>query len=310
MLIPAGGLKVIPVIFYEDPEEQKGSLRLRIFRNLLLGWAMFISVSGVVLISLLILFPPGEAIYKSIFDDGCDGGEKQATDIAIGDAKLIRIAGDRGDLLVEGQNGRTSVTVLGQTCATLASHRHIDSITFHALNSGDEIVISVDIPRRANGELESDVRMDLQIFVPDGFPRVEIENEDGPVSVSNVHSLQANVGFGSLDVKDIGGSVNVTGLEGSMALADINGNVVVGSIHGYGEVDLTSIRGNVSIGDNRSGPARISDIGGDVDIGNAGTGHLTVHRVAGDVAVNANVRGQILMHEIQGNVSLPREPGA
>lgn len=297
------------LIFYEDPEEQKGSLRLRIFRSLILGWAMFMSVAGVGVISLLILFPPGEALYRSIFSDNCERGQDHTANIDVGAATLLRVVGDRGDLSVEGRRGRSSISVVGQTCANPESRRHLDSIVFLTSHTGDEITVSVEIPRRASGELESDVRMDIQILVPEGFPRVEIENEEGPVFVSNVRGLQADVGFGSLDATDIGGSVDVAGLEGSMALIDIHGDVDVDAIRGYGELDLTGIGGNVSIGNNQSGPARISDIGGDVTIGSAGTGHLTVSRVAGDVSVDVNLRGHISVEEIQGLVRLPGDSG-
>lgn len=289
------------MIFHEDPEEEKGSLRLRIFRNLLLGWAMFVALSGVGIISLLILFPPMEAIYQSITRHNCESGSPHKATIDIGDATLLRVIGDRGDLSVIGRAGRTSIQIEGRTCAALDSKHHLESV---ALNTSvidlNEILVSVVLPAGAD-----DVRMDLEVIVPADFPRVEIANTDGPVYVSNIRNLQAAIGYGNLDATRIGGTVNVLGLEGSMSLIDIEGDVTVSLIEGYGEVDLARIGGNVVIDDNRSGPARISNIGGNVTIGSAGYGHLTVTDIAGDLSVDKNPGGHIIVEEINGSVDIP-----
>lgn len=289
------------MIFHDDPEEEKGSLRLRIFRNLLLGWAMFVALSGVGIISLLILFPPMEAIYQSITGHNCESGPPDKATIDIGDATLLRVIGDRGDLSVIGRAGRTSIQIEGRTCAALDSKHHLESV---ALNTSvidlNEILVSVVLPAGAD-----DVRMDLEVIVPADFPRVEIANTDGPVYVSNIRNLQAAIGYGNLDATRIGGTVNVLGLEGSMSLIDIEGDVTVSLIEGYGEVDLARIGGNVVIDDNRSGPARISDIGGNVTIGSAGYGHLTVTDIAGDLSVDKNPGGHIIVEEINGSVDIP-----
>ncbi|HIF12540.1 MAG TPA: hypothetical protein EYQ82_05960 [Dehalococcoidia bacterium] len=289
------------MIFYEDPEEAKGSLRLRVCRNLLLGWAMFVALSGVGIISLLILFPPMEAIYQSITVHNCESAPPHKATIDIGDATLLRVIGDRGDLSVIGRTGRTSIHIEGRTCAALDSKHHLESVALNtSVTDFNEILVSVVLPAEAE-----DIRMDLEIIVPADFPRVEIANTDGPVYISNILNLQAAIGYGNLDATHIGGTVNVLGLEGSMSLVDIEGDVNVTLIEGYGEVDLARIGGNVIIDDNRSGPARISDIGGNVTIGSAGYGHLTVTDIAGDLSVDKNPGGDIIVEEINGSVDIP-----
>jgi hypothetical protein len=289
------------LIFYEDPEEDKGSLRMRIFRNLMLGWAMFIALFGVGVISLLILFPPVEAIYQSITGNSCESGPPHTATIDIGDATLLRIIADRGDLSVIGRAGQTTIQIGGRTCATLESKRHLESIVLNtSVIDSDEILVSVMLPAGVN-----DIRMDLEIIVPEDFPRVEVANTEGPVFISNIRNLQAAIGYGNLDATRIGGTVDVLAIQGSMSLMDIGGDVNVSLIEGYGEVDLSRIVGNVVIDDNRSGPARISDIGGDVTIGSAGYGHLTVTDIAGDLSVDKNPGGHIIAEEIKGSVDIP-----
>ncbi len=289
------------MIFYEDPEEEKGSLRMRIFRNLLLGWAMFIAIFGVGVISLLILFPPMEAIYLSITGNSCENGPPHNATIDVGDATLLRVVGDRGALSVIGREGQTTIQIEGRTCATFESKRHLESVVLNTsiVDSG-EIIVTVVLPDGV-----ADIRMDLEIIVPADFPRVEVTNTDGPVYISNIRNLQAALGYGNLDATHIGGTVDVLGLEGSMSLIDIEGDVNVSLIEGYGEVDLSRIGGNVVIDDNQSGPARISEVGGDVTIGSAGYGHLTVTDIAGDLSVDKNPGGHIIAEEIEGSVDIP-----
>ncbi len=295
------------MIFYEDPEEEKGSLRMRIFRHLLLGWAMFIAIFGVGVVSLLILFPPVEALYFSITGNGCGNEIPHNATIDVGDASLIRVASNRGDLSVEGQPGLTTVQVQGRACASAESKRHLESIIFTTSRIAGEIVVAAVIPRQGSGKLVEGVRVDLEIHVPENFPRVEINTEIGQVTVSGVDELQVVVGFGILNANKISGNVIVSSLEGSMKLIDIEGDVTVDSIHGSGEVNLAGIGGDVMIGNNRSGPASISNVGGDVTIGSAGSGRLTVKDVAGNLLVGSNSRGRIEIEQIQGSIDIPED---
>ncbi len=278
---------------------------MRVFRNLMLGWAMFIALFGVGVISLLILFPPGEAIYRTITGNACDGGETHSTTIDVADATVLRVLGGRGDLSVEGRGGLTAVQIEGQTCARLGLSRHLESIAFSTSHVGDEIIISVDMPRQASGELIDGIRMDLVILVPENIPRLDIDIEKGTVSVNNIRELQAFVGFGRLDATGIGGNVEISSIEGSVAMTNVQGDVKVDAIKSYGVVRMIGVGGNVVIGDNSSGPASISDVGGDVTIGSAGTGSLTVSKVAGDLSVGSNPRGDITVSQVEGSVRIP-----
>lgn len=296
------------MIFYEDPEKQKGSLKLRIFRNIMMVWAMFIAVFGVGVISLLILYPPVEAIYQSITGNGCGDSSPRNATIEVGEATVLRVISGRGDLSVIGRPGLTAVQVTGNACADSGERQQLDAIVLDTAHNGNEIIVTVRMPR----SLESG-RLDLEIFVPEEIGRVEIDDTDGPVFVSNVRELQAVVGFGGLKAFRIGGSVNVPSLDGSMLLSGVEGDVTVNVINGYGEVKVDGVGGSVVLGDNRSGPATITDVGGDVTIGSAGYGNLSVSRVGGDLLVEENIRGQIKIELIGGSVRLPAEdaePGA
>jgi hypothetical protein len=301
--------------FYEDPEEPKAPLRLRILRNVILGWAMFVGLFLVGIISFVMLFPPISAIYDSIINNGCERGPVHNASVDVGGATVLRVVGDRGDISIAGRSGITTVLVEGQTCVGVDSMIYLDSVILNTSHVGDEIIVSVVLPRLGS-KMVDDIRMDLEISVPDEFLMIEVDSGDGPVLVSDVQELKVSIDFGSLYATRISGDVNVTNLEGSMALINVYGDVTADTIHGYGEVDLEMISGNVLIGDNRSGPARISGIGGDVTIGSAGYGNLNVSGVAGDLSVDQNPGGKISLGNIDGSVRVPEnliygdDPGA
>lgn len=295
--------------YHEDLEKQKRWFWLRILGKLTAVWGMFVAVFMVVVLFLIILSAPGLAIYQSLTNDICPSAASHNATIDIGDATVLRIISDRGDLSVEGRPGLATIQVEGQICATRESKLHIDSVVLSTSNNGDEIIVSVEMPR-IDGNIADDIRMNLVIVVPEDFPGVEIDNVDGPVSVSNVGELRVIAGHGSLDATNIGNSVIVSSLKGSITLIDVGGDVTVGTILEYGKVDLSGIGGNVVIGENRSGPARISNVGGDVTIGSSGYGQLTVSSVAGDLFVGENPGGDISIEQIEGSVRLPENQEA
>jgi hypothetical protein len=297
------------LIFLDDAEEQKDSLYLRIIEIAIVGWGMAVAVFMVGTLSLVILFPPALGIYHAITDDFCVSVAPHNATIDIGGASLLRVVGERGEISIKGAPGLTAVQVQGEVCATRESRHHVDSVLLSTAQNGDEIIVSVDMPK-SGSRLVNDIRMNLEILVPEEFIGVVINHVEGPVTVSGVRDLRVAIGYGNLEAADIAGSVVVTELEGSMSLTDIGGNVTVSTILGYGEVDLNGISGNVTIGENRSGPARISNIGGDVTIGSSGYGQLSVIGVAGDLSVGENPRGALSFDRIEGSVRLPEELGS
>lgn len=295
--------------YYEELDKQRRFVVLGILRSIVLGWAKFMVVFMVVVLVVIILSPPGVAIYESITNGGCQSGPTHNATLDVGDATVLRVVGVRGDISVEGRSGLSAVHIEGQTCASFESKRHLDSTVLKTSRIGDEILVTVEMPRLGSAG-GGEIRMDLVIFLPEDFARVEVDNADGSVSVSNVRELQAVVGYGTLNATRIVGNVDVLSIQGSMALTDVGGDVTVNVIRGYGEVELSGIGGNVAIEANRSGPARISDVGGDVTVGNAGYGQLTVSSVAGDLSVGENPGGGISIRQITGSVRLPENHGA
>ena len=245
------------MIFLDEAEEQKDSLCLRIIEIVIVGWGMFVAVFMIATLSLVFLFPAGLEIYHAITDNFCFSEAAHKPTVDIGDASVLRIVGERGDISIEGAPGLTAVHVLGEVCATRKSPPHVDSVVLSTARIGDEIVVSVDMPR-SGSRLVNDIRMNLEILVPEEFIGVVIDNEDGPVTVSGVCELRVAIGYGYLGATNIAGNVIVTKLEGSMSVVGVTGNVTVGAILGYGEVNLNSISGNVKIAAVRQGSRKLA----------------------------------------------------
>lgn len=288
--------------FYDDQDEEQVSWKLRALRNLVMWWAMFVAVFGVGIVSLIILWPPLSAITRGITDRGCQGNSPRNATVDATGARLLRIISDRGDLEINGRTGLSEVRIEGVACANQSELIEIVLITMDVTREGDEIIVIVDIPNSTRTG-----RLNLSIDVPADLPRVEIEDEDGPVIVSNIRNLHVIVGNGGLDARSISGDVVVPSLRGPATLVDIGGNVVLDQVRGRVGIDIRDVQGNVTIGLNHYGPARIADILGDVTVASAGFGDMDVQRVAGNLVILDNLRGDISHSEIGGNVVLPGE---
>lgn len=296
------GSRAVRLIFHEDPDEQQISWKLRIFRNLLMWWAMFVALFGVGVVTLIILWPPLSAIASGIADGGCRGDSPRNGVVDATGVRVLRIISDRGDLEINGRPGLSDVRVQGIACANSSERNKIDSITLDITREGDEIIVVVDIPSSTRTG-----RLDLSIDIPADLPSVEIEDELGPVIVNNIRDLRAIIGNGGLEARSISGDVIVPSLRGPATVQNIGGNVVLDQVRGRAGIDIRDVRGNVTIGLNRNGPAKIADIQGDVTVASAGFGDLDVERVAGDLVIMDNLRGDISHREIGGRVVLPGE---
>jgi hypothetical protein len=295
--------------YHDELEKQKRWFWLRILSMLTVVWARVVLVFMISVLMLMILSPPVVGIYLSITDPDCLNSVLHNAAIDVEGASVLRVVNGRGDLSVLGRPGLTSVHVEGQVCAERGSAFHAESVVLNTGHSGEGIVVSVFMPRTGS-RIGNGIEMNLEIFVPEGFSGVVVDNEEGSAYVSGIGELRANVGYGSIGASDIEGGVIVESLEGSMTLNGVTGDVAAGVIRGYGEVSLSGISGNVAIEDNRNGPTIISNIGGDVTVGSSGYGRLTVRNVAGNLSVADNPGGDISVEEVEGFVQVPETPEA
>ena len=266
-------------------------------------WAMFVAVSGIAIISLLVLAPPITALVNL----GCQGHSPRSATIDATGARSLRVVSDRGDLEINGRTGLSEVRVEGVACASQNDRSSVIRIRLTAVRENDEIVVTVDLPESVRGG-----RLDLIINAPGDLPLIDITDEHGPVIVTNVRGLRAVVGNGGLEGRGISGDVDVPSLRGSITLLDIGGNVNLDEVRGAAGIDIQNVSGDVTIGLNLNGPATITDVSGDVTVANAGFGALVLERVAGDLVVEDNLRGDISHRDIGGRVQLPgdADPGS
>lgn len=213
--------------------------------------------------------------------------------------------------------------VTGRACAAKASW--LEQLTLTQEKRGDTLVVRA---ARDAGNIglslgDSHAYLDLSGSVPAGIA-VQLAMGSGDVHVTGIASLDATVGSGDLEVRNVRGPVVAkvgsgdVMVDGAASLAagsigsgdfiarNIGGQVEVGSI-GSGDFELAGARGNVRIESIGSGDATLADIDGDVGIGSIGSGDLDVRDVRGRLSVRSLGSGDVAHRTVSGGVDLPRK---
>lgn len=217
--------------------------------------------------------------------------------------------------------GGAGGAVTGRACASDAAY--LDQLKLTQQKTGDTLVVKAW--REGNnlsgllGNRYSVLR--LSATLPDSLP-VKLQVGSGDAWVAGVHSLDATVGSGDLDVRRVRGAVSARVGSGDIELDDVGplnvpaigsgdvsarnvrGAVEVGSI-GSGDFSLDRASGAVKIGSIGSGDANLASVGGAIDVGSVGSGDLTV-RGAASLAVRSVGSGDVDHRDVRGAVDLPR----
>ncbi|HCM60333.1 MAG TPA: hypothetical protein DIS74_08185 [Bacteroidales bacterium] len=163
-------------------------------------------------------------------------------------------------------------------------------IRYSAEKEGDILVIRNSF-RGEPEPVSSNLSMEIEIIMPSSLP-VKITNLYGPVEVSNLASVTANVSFGSLRLSDISSATGVTAR--------------------YSDLELTSIQGRLDLRLEKSdilakalGAATVINCSyGRADIELAGSGPLVVkgYRTTVNVSVDEPEKYQYTLKAPQGRI--------
>lgn len=226
--------------------------------------------------------------------------------------------------------GEGAGVVKGRACASDA--KLLAPITLTQDKQGDRLTLRA----RRNGENDTGLRFNLDLFgkthrryaelsvratVPDDLT-VELKTGSGDVTVEGVHSLDATLGSGDLNVSNIpgpfsgstgsgdirGNDLGALGLRsigsGDITIRQVRGAARIGSF-GSGDIDIRNTQGPVDIGTGGSGDITLTDIGGNVTVGSIGSGDIDVDGARGNLTVRSKGSGDIEHRGITGRVDLP-----
>lgn len=240
----------------------------------------------------------------------------QTLKATIGADKLRLVGAPDGDGRLSVRACASSAERLGRM--TLDAQRAGDVLTLVREVGGDSSV-SFSLFGRARGNYGF---FEIEGRVPQSLA-VELTVGSGDAWIHSVHALDATVGSGDLEARDIAdlfsaqvgsgdidarsvGRARVRSIgSGDLDIHGVAGDVDVGSI-GSGDLGLRDVQGSVEIGSIGSGDAVLNGVGGNVTLGSIGSGDLNARSVGGDLTVRTKGSGDVRHRDVAGRVDVPR----
>ena len=198
---------------------------------------------------------------------------------------------DKTGTLVVG-NGSATIVVMGWDQATMRVRAHGDRGQLGFSASAKRVTID---PSRSNDDVE------IEVWVPRGV-RVEARTNSGDITIKgtrgDVDAQTSSGDVGIVDVKTVtatslSGEVDIRQTSGGVTATTNNGDLTIADAHG--DIDATSISGDVAISRAVAKTVRASSTSGDVAY--SGT-------------VEANGRYDLTTHSGDIELSLPKDASA
>lgn len=193
-------------------------------------------------------------------------------------------------------------TVTGKACAT--KEELLDHLQVEQSRDGDRLLL------RAFHAPDHNVfvffgshyeRLVLEARIPDSLP-VELQVRSGDAWVDGVAALNATVGSGDLEVRDIKGPLQARVGSGDLDARDV-GSMQLHSV-GSGDAEIRIVRGDASVGSVGSGDVRIERVDGSVKLGTLGSGDIELIGIAGGVEMESVGSGDLDVRDVGGDFTL------
>jgi DUF4097 and DUF4098 domain-containing protein YvlB len=190
--------------------------------------------------------------------------------------------------------------VRGRACAS--SDKRLALLSLKQQRQGDRLTLQLVRERGASVVVifGSDYAYhDVNLHVPPSLA-VELHMGSGDAFINGVAALDASLGSGDLEAKDIAGSFTVDVGSGDVK-ADAVGALHVTSV-GSGDIIVNGVASNTAIDTVGSGDVTVRNVDGAVTVGAIGSGDVELHTVAGDVSVERIGSGDLRADGVGGNV--------
>lgn len=197
-----------------------------------------------------------------------------------------------------------TLTLKGRACAS--EQAMLDDLQVEQRREGDQLIIEVARHRGMHINLfgSSYSSLELNVDLPASMP-VSLAVGSGDADVSGLQQLDAQVGSGDLNVKQIAGRFAASVGSGDIDARDV-GSLSLGSV-GSGDARVTGVRGDAKVGSIGSGDVTLKQVSGSVHVDTIGSGDLEVHDVGGDLSLGAKGSGDVDYSGVKGKVSVPRD---
>lgn len=256
---------------------------------------------------------------SAVAADQCRYSAPRNAELDAAGLKLLAVQIGPDDLTIHGEPGLTKVVVTGTACAS--EEKWLPGITLEAARHGDTAkVVAHDGDRGIVISLfgNSYAYLKLDVRVPQSLA-VQLQEGSGDARANNLAALDATLGSGDLKVQGIAGqlalrvgsgdvsgggvgSLDLPSLgSGDVNLDGVRGDARVGAV-GSGDLILSNVTGNVSIGSLASGDVKVKGVGGSLKADSVGSGDLVAREIKRDVTVGAIASGDVSISNAGGNV--------
>lgn len=237
--------------------------------------------------------------------------------VAIGPDKLRLVGAPDGDGRLSLRGCASSAERLAQL--SLEPERVGDGVLKLVRETGGSSSVRFNLFGRSSGNYGY---FEIEGRIPESLS-IELAVGSGDAWIHNVHSLDATVGSGDLEARDVAdlfkarvgsGDIEARNVgraeigsigSGDVELYGVAGDVSVGSI-GSGDLELRDVQGSVEIGSIGSGDAELHGVGGNVSVGSLGSGDINARSIGGDLTLRSKGSGDVRHRDVAGNVDVPR----
>ena len=148
---------------------------------------------------------------------------------------------------------------------------------------------------------------DLQVRDITGPMSLRVGSGDVDIGSVGALSLQA-VGSGDVIARDLGADLEIGSVgSGDVSVRGIGGEVRIGSV-GSGDIALSEVAGGDGVGSVGSGDLALKGVGASVEVDRLGSGDLHLTDVEGDVHIRRKGSGDVYPHNVKGEVSVVLKP--
>ena len=239
--------------------------------------------------------------------------------VMLGAGQSVRVEHKFGEVKVHGESGRevkVSATIRVQANSRDEAQSFADKIQIEVQQTAggvevktvypDEHAWHIRIGKSPSYSVNYDIAMpsDAPLNVRNSFgnteasgihPSVDIQNNNGSVSMRDVGAARVNNSFGSIELTGAGGNVSVTDTNGTVQVSDVKGTLEVRNR--FGSITTKNIQG----------AATIAGGNGAVTLTDSSSGNITTSFGSVDAR---NVKGDLMVHDSNGNVEIATIGGA
>src|SRR5215472_12287888 len=239
--------------------------------------------------------------------------------VTLGAGQSVRVEHKFGEVKVHGESGRDikiSATIRVQANSRDEAQSFADKIQIEVQQTSGGVEIKTVYPdehkwyirigKNPSYSVNYDIAMpsDAPLNVRNSFGNteasgthasVDIQNNNGSVSMRDVGAARVNNSFGSIDVTGAAGNLSVTDTNGTVQVSDVKGTLEVRNR--FGSITAKNIQG----------AATINGGNGTVTLSDAASGNITTSFGSVDAR---NIKGDLTVHDNNGNVEITAIGGA